>query len=419
MDTLSPQVKRHENRTIVLPFEQDTYGPTSLDAVLYRQEVERHRAAYPELFPDAIAQGYRMKDCYHSLRLGLLIRRIEIGGIAYTVRPSFVLPYLSGWTKDAEPALFMRKFDAPFWALEHLYGKSAMHFFRLEQSLGRYSLVETTVRTQQDLPAHVVADEKYSWLKGEKVFIPTTAAGGCILGASVVREASEAALTQGYGVFKQEAQAMRPDYQPKTVTTDGWAATRLAWRALFPSISLILCFLHIYISLRDRAKLKFASTFRIVADKLWHCYQAKTQSGFSQRLRHLCEWAKDNTQLPEFMREKLAKVYQQAEAFRIAYRFPLAHRTSNLIDRLMQRMDRHLFSTQYFHGDLRSAELSIRGWALIHNFAPFNPYTVKRHAGWRSPAEAMNQFRYHDNWLQNLLISTSLVGKYRPPQNAL
>ena len=172
-----------------------------------------------------------------------------------------------------------------------------------------------------------------------------------------------------------------------------------------------------------------------MADKLWHCYQAKTQSGFSQRLRHLCEWAKDNTQLPEFMREKLAKVYQQAAAFRIAYastslstsRFPLAHRTSNLIDRLIlrlrsaqvQRMDRHLFSTQYFHGDLRSAELSIRGWALIHNFAPFNPYTVKRHAGWRSPAEAMNQFRYHDNWLQNLLISTSLVGKYRPPQNAL
>ena len=156
-----------------------------------------------------------------------------------------------------------------------------------------------------------------------------------------------------------------------------------------------------------------------MADKLWHCYQATTQSGFSQRLRRLCEWAKDNTQLPQFMREKLAKVYQQAAAFRIAYRFPLAHRTSNLIDRLMQRMDRHLFSTQYFHGDLRSAELSIRGWALIHNFAPFNPYTVKRHAGWRSPAEAMNQFRYHDNWLQNLLISTSLVGKYRPPQNAL
>ena len=185
--------------------------------------------------------------------MGIFIRRIEIGGIAYTVRPSFVLPHLSGWAKDAEHALFLRKFDVPFWALEYLYGESAMHFFRLEQSLGRHSLVETTVRTPQDLPTHVVADEKHSWLKGEKVFIPTTAAGGCILGASVVREASEAALNQGYGVFKQEAQAIRPDYQPKTVTTDGWAATQLAWKALFPSISLILCFLHIYPSATLRA----------------------------------------------------------------------------------------------------------------------------------------------------------------------
>jgi len=49
-----------------------------------------------------------------------------------------------------------------------------------------------------------------------------------------------------------------------------------------------------------------------------------------------------------------------------------------MLDRLMQRMDRHLFSTQYFHGSLSSAELSIRGWALILNFAPSNPTTIKK-----------------------------------------
>ena len=38
--------------------------------------------------------------------------------------------------------------------------------------------------------------------------------------------------------------------------------------------------------------------------------------------------------------------------------------------------------------------------------------------GWRCPAERLNQRRYHDCWLQNLLISASLGGYRRPtPQN--
>jgi len=90
-----------------------------------------------------------------------------------------------------------------------------------------------------------------------------------------------------------------------------------------------------------------------------------------------------------------------------------------MIDRLMQRMHRHLFSTQYFHGSLSAAELSIRGWVLINNFAPSNPWTIKKHDGLQCPAERINEFRYHDNWLQNLLISASLQGAQRLPPNPL
>ena len=67
-------------------------------------------------------------------------------------------------------------------------------------------------------------------------------------------------------------------------------------------------------------------------------------------------------------------------------------------------------STQYFHGTLETAEHSIRGWALLYNFAPSNPNTAKHHNGAQSPAERLNQFRYHDSWLQNFLISASLGG---------
>jgi hypothetical protein len=58
-------------------------------------------------------------------------------------------------------------------------------------------------------------------------------------------KADEAALTNAYGVFKTEAQQLKADYQPKTVNTDGWQATILAWQTLFSGILIIACFLPI------------------------------------------------------------------------------------------------------------------------------------------------------------------------------
>ncbi|HAR34519.1 MAG TPA: hypothetical protein DCR95_10685 [Desulfobacter sp.] len=89
-----------------------------------------------------------------------------------------------------------------------------------------------------------------------------------------------------------------------------------------------------------------------------------------------------------------------------------------MVDRLMQRMDRHLFSTKYFHGTIKSANLSIRAWALIQNFAPLNPWTV-RQKGYVTSFERVNEFKYHGNWLENLLISGSLGGLRTGPPNPL
>ena len=106
--------------------------------------------------------------------------------------------------------------------------------------------------------------------------------------------------------------------------------------------------------------------------------------------------------MPPVIANPIKKLRQNIAAYKVAYDHPKAHRTSNMVDRLMQRMDRHLFSTQYFHGSMAAAELSIRGWTLIQNFAPYNPRTVKKLNGFKSPAERLNQFRYRDNWLHNL-----------------
>ena len=101
---------------------------------------------------------------------------------------------MTGRTQDVDEALFLRRFHVPCWAVAHVFGRDAMYWYRLEQGLGRCSGVGTTVKSPEHLPKDLVADEKHSWLKGERVYIATTAAQDCILGASVAPSASQAAL---------------------------------------------------------------------------------------------------------------------------------------------------------------------------------------------------------------------------------
>ena len=405
------------NRIICLPFSQDIYDAVIHDPSDFRGCIDRQIELFPELFPADISNGYKMKDIYFSKKLSVSIRRIEVCGIAYTIHPSFVMPHLVGFVDDVEKALFLRKFDVPFWALSYVFGKDHMYWYRIEQSIGRNSIVGTTVRNPEDIPKHLAADEKHTRIEGEKTYVATTVGGGCILGAAVAKDAGEKALTDAYQVYKNETQRIKPGYTPETVNIDGWKATRKAWRSLFPFVAIICCFLHVFIKIRDRAKKKHRVLFEKVASKLWECYRAESKTSFSQRIRRLVEWCKNNN-VPPVLLDPITKLRKNIASYRVAYDHPKANRTSNMVDRLMQRMDRHLFSTRYFHGSMDAAQLSIRGWALINNFAPFNPRTLKQKK-YRSPAECLNKFSYYNNWLHNLYISASLGGYRSPPQNPL
>jgi hypothetical protein len=325
---------------------------------------------------------------------------------------------MTGLTDDVETALLFRKFDVPYWALSYGFGRNPMYWYRQEHALGRNSLVGTTIAHPEALPEHILVDEKHTTRLGKKVYVAATAAEGCLLGAAVAEHADEASLTQAYGTFKAEAQQLQPDDVPTTVNTDGWQATHNALKALFPTLIFIRCFLHIYIKIRDRATKKIREQVQELMAKLWRCYQAETPRSFSQRIRRLHEWVQRQS-FPEVLCKPLKQVRQNLAAFTCAYAHPGAYRTSNLLDRLMQRMDRRLFAMQYFHGTRESAEQHMRAWALLLNFAPSNPMTVKAHQGWQSPAERINQSRYHDNWLHNLFISASLGGYRKAPLNPL
>jgi hypothetical protein len=77
------------------------------------------------------------------------------------------------------------------------------------------------------------------------------------------------------------------------------------------------------------------------------------------------------------------------------------------------------FHAQYFHGMSDSAESRVRALALLWNFCPSSPQTVRKHAGQAWPAERLSGKRYADNWLENLLVSGSMNGVEQDPQNPL
>jgi hypothetical protein len=290
-----------------------------------------------------------------------------------------------------------------------------MYWHRLECSLGRFSLVGTTVQAAEGLPRHLVADEKHTPRAGEKVYLAATAGSGCCLGLALAETAGNDDLEAAYGVFRDEARQLDPDYRPETVNTDGWPATKAAWRALFKGITVILCFLHAFLKIRDRA-VHLGETFGTLREKVWGAYHAPDVRSFSQRLRRLREWAVTKVE-KAVVREKVESLCDKRAAFVVAYAHPGCHRTSNLVDRLLRRLDYRLYCGQHLHGSTEAAERGLRGWALIQNFAPSCPRTARETPELRSPAERLNGRRYHAEWLQNLLISASLGGYRRAPRN--
>jgi hypothetical protein len=394
-----------------LPVSKGAYLDAVADPRRFRAWLDQASRDHPELFPAAFADGYRLKDQRRSARTGLRLRRIRLKatGQSFSIRPSFALPYLTGLADDVQAPLFLRSFGVPFWALARVFGKDANYWYRREVGLGRNSLVGTSLRRAR-LPEHLLADEHHQPRDGVKNYIATTVGGRCCLGAALAATAGAEDLQAAYAVFKEEAQDVQPGYRPKTVSLDGWAATRQAWRALFRWVVVVRCFLHGWLNIRSRGKLSTA--FAALSERVWDAYHAPDRRGFAQRLRRLGEWSQANVPTA-WLLEQVQKLCGRAREYGVAYHHPGAHRTSNMLDRLMRSMNRYFEDAQHLHGSPGACGLHVRAWALLHNFRPWHPATARANGGWRSPVERLNQHRYHEDWLQNLLVSASLGGYRR------
>ena len=315
------------------------------------------------------------------------------------------MPYMIGKTEEVSKGLLAYHCGSSFENVANLFGRNAMYWYRAFCSLGRNSIVGTTVKDISKLPVHLVSDEKHSKWQRDKVYLTSTVAKGCILGAPISLTADEKGLEAAYGEFIKEAKELNPDYLPISVNTDGWKSTRKVWSKLCPSIVLVLCFFHSAKKIQDVSK-RLESKNDLMK-RVWDCYKAKSFAGLAQNLRRLKEWSVKE-KLPEKVMDKVNELYEKRKQFKAGIEIEGAHRTSNMVDRLMDYQDRALYRSKYFHSlDLdNSAKLFVRAMALIWNFHPYCK-RIKRH----SPFEDINGFIYQKNWLENMMIANS--GGYR------
>ena len=77
-------------KTICLSGSQQEYEQVVDDPERFRNFLDRHIQAAPQLFPPEIRRGDRMKDLYTSRKTGCTLRRIELRNLTcYRVRPEW------------------------------------------------------------------------------------------------------------------------------------------------------------------------------------------------------------------------------------------------------------------------------------------------------------------------------------------
>jgi len=396
-------------KQIVIPMDRPTYDRLWHDPAAVRQRLVELLRTAPELFPPGMAQGFQLTGRLPSSQKlpGVRLRQLRLAdGRAFTLRPSFVFSYMTGAVDAVAYPLLLLSCGVPPWVVTQGFGRNDMYWQRLLERLGRNSLVGTTVPDPRRLPPHLAADEHHTDWCGAKGYVALTAGGGCVLGAALAAAADEEQLTAAYGVFRDEVRAADPAYAPRTVNTDGWKATHNAWQALFRGVVVLLCFLHGFLRIRDRGR-KLHELHR----RVWDVYRAATAATFRRRMAAFRAWWQPQA-WAEPVREALTRLGEHTADYARAYAHPGCHRTSNLVDRLMNRLHRLLYAGRGLHGHQGASERRLRGWALVLNFRPFAPRSGQRREH-QSPAHRLNGKKYHDHWLHNLQASASLGG-FRP-----
>ncbi|MGB0383638.1 MAG: hypothetical protein ACPGWR_02345 [Ardenticatenaceae bacterium] len=232
--------------------------------------------------PEVILRRIKLKnkDQYHKAQV-------------FTIAPSFVMPYMTGYSDSVEDALFLHsKFGVPYWALSQVFGRNDMYWYRLMKSFSCNSIVGTTIKHIDKLSKNILAYEKHSKINGTKAYIATIAGNDCILGASISEKADTKGLVEAYGHFVSEVNQIDSSYTVQSVNTDGWSATVSAWKQLYPEVVTVRCFLHAFIKIRSCAKKH--TNFEQLREQVWEIYHQEDKESFLSKISELKKWAGQN-----------------------------------------------------------------------------------------------------------------------------
>ena len=167
-------------------------------------------------------------------------------------------------------------------------------------------------------------------------------------------------------VCSQPRHRRRPRVRPRDSRRRRLASTRNAFQTLFPLITVVLCFLHGFLKIRDGCR-----KARELHRRVWDVYRAATAEEFRRLMNEFQQWCATQTWTAS-VHEMLTKLWNKTE-FYVPPLHPGCHRTSNAVDRPMNRLCRLMYANRGLHGHQGSSELRLRGWALLLNFRPLTP----------------------------------------------
>ena len=192
---------------------------------------------------------------YVRIRLGgLTIWRIQCTACkaVFTVLPHFVLRYRQMRPEVARDALLATHGGLSLELCAVIGPIAPMAVYRLVCSFGHQGVVPVLTRCGLPLPRYLLADEKHSHCRTDKVYLPTIVSGRVIWHLGYSASKSAVAFTASYGAFQRAALAHEPSYRVRGALTDGFDSTTKSMRTLFPGARLGTCLRHALTKLPDK-----------------------------------------------------------------------------------------------------------------------------------------------------------------------
>jgi hypothetical protein len=410
-----------ENRTLTVDFQ---------DEATYFQLIADGKAFVEFVLAFILSLGFQLihkSTCHgggsltrhsHYVRVrlgGLTIWRIQCTNCkaVFTVLPHFVLRYRTMRPQAARDALLATHGGLSLEWCATICHISPMALYRLICALGQHRLVNVLVKCHLPLPAYILADEKHSKCRTERVYLPTIVSGRVLWHLGYSESQSAVAFTASYGQFQQAALEHEPSYRVQGALIDGFDSTTKSMRTLFPGARLGYCLRHALNKLPDKLVGLAAPVRKGLRSKfhtlLHRCRQRKSLRvvALGQRLRRFVDHITSTVgeehggHVRHWIEDKKAGWYAVLEE-------PKMPAMSTLLDQTHNAIDRKLFAMKGFHHPGGSQAAFLTGLAHLYNLIPYQRRA--KNAG-LCGVEVEGGRMPTSDWMLNLQILTS--GGYR------